>query len=239
MSKNVQVVFLRGPLSSHKSTWFYDNFPLNWKNTYWVWKSPKIREHWKDWWERNQIYWKRLSNHPDAFWNPRHRGPEVWTIRVRRPDWFWGKSSVINSTGKADHAILTDCSKCIQMLQDTFPEAPQRLVCWVIDDIFWNRVQEKWQNFPLLKACPFYVRPTEVIHENQDEIIKTARLNAIIDKVNLKWDVWDIRNWSQYGWTFHNQCQKSQQQINEEDIVRVKKLPSLSYWKEQAQVWLT
>lgn len=221
-------------MSSHKSTWFYENFPFDWKNVYWVWKTPGIRDHWKDWWDKNQVYWKRLSNHPDAFWNPRHRGPEVWMVRVRRPDWFWGKSCVINSTGKSDHSTLTDCSKCIQMLHDTFPDAPMRLVCWVIDNTFWNRIQEKWQNFPLLKSCPFYVRPEEEHHKRREDILKTARLNAILDKSLVKWDIWDIRNWSQYGWSFHSVDTNNQ----DEDEIRIKKLPVLSNWTEQVCQWL-
>lgn len=248
LNQTPQIVFLRGPLCSNKSTWFKNNFPLNWgDNIVWIWKTAQIREHWRDWWEKNQIYWRRLSNDHDAFWNPRHRAPEVWMVRVRRPDWFWGKSASISQSGRLDHSILTDCSKCIQTLIDQFPEGPLRMLCWVIDDPFWNRIEEKWNNFPLLKSCPFYVRPSDIAYTNQEDIMKTLRLGgAINDRFANKIDVWEIKNWELYGWVFHgvspNETNKSENNPGNDDDTeesgRIRKLPVPLQWKEQVLLWL-
>jgi len=222
MKESLRIIFLRGPFSSQKSTWFYEN---HYQNQVWVWKSPGVREHWKDWWERNQIYWKRSSNHPDAFWQPKHRAPEIWMVRVRRPEWFWGKS--IN---KNYQTVLMDCSKCIQMLYDYYPETADRTICWVIDNSFWEKIADRWKAFPLLWGCQVMVRPGE---EEVQTVENNVRMIGYIDKNNIvRNDLWDLSQWKMYGWENHHH----QTVMTECD--RVKKLPSLLTWKESIMKWI-
>jgi hypothetical protein len=236
-------MFLRGPLSSQKSTWFYQNyrdFPSHWNQNevIWLWKTPKVGEHWKQWYDKNEVYWRRTSNHPDAFWNIHFRAPEVWVVRVRRPDWFWGKSIIVSQSGKTDQTTLMDCNRCIHQLEESFssltPNGIERLLCFVIDDTFWERVQEKWHSYCHLVQCPVIVREIDQEERKRDEeTLLTARLSGVVEKVLVKWNPWEVQLWTSYGWDIPESAMK--QDVTTE---RMKRLPERSQWESQALEFL-
>jgi len=235
--------FLRGPFSSQKSTWFHRNyrdFPSHWNQNQviWLWKTPKVGEHWKQWYDKNEMYWKRTSNHPDAFWNIHFRAPEVWVVRVRRPDWFWGKSTMVSQSGKTDQTTLTDCNRCLHQLEESFsslaPNGIERLLCFVIDDSFWERVQEKWHSYCHLVQCPVIVREVDEEERKRDEeTLQTARLSGVVEKVLIKWNPWEVQLWTSYGWDIPESSFK--QTLTTE---RMKRLPERSPWESQVLEFL-
>lgn len=205
--------FVIGPINSNKSTWFYQNFPYQWgDHVHWLWKPASVRSTWKEWWTQNQTYWKRRCNHPDAFWNPNITIPEVWMVRIRRPEWFWGHSCI--NTDKIDSILISEYTKMVELLMSQTPQNIQRLLCWVIDDTSWKRfsfIQTKvW-------ICP--------IQKNQ-EYQKITRYGGIQERICSSITTWNPSQWNEWGWNL-----PSFYSVQKESIL----LPTKLVWQTNLQ----
>jgi hypothetical protein len=122
--------FVIGQPYHQKTTWFLNHFRKDgWDQIHWVVKAAEVRDRWGEWWKREQVFWKKRSNHPNAFWNIGFHIPEIWVIRVYRPDCFWGTLTSTMKTGRPE-----EIQKCFDTLQRELPVDVQRMLFFVLDD---------------------------------------------------------------------------------------------------------
>lgn len=140
--------FVVGPYYRQKTTWFINNFKCDQKNLFWVIKAAEVRDRWSDWWKRERIFWKKRGNHPDMFWNPNLIFPEIWVIRIYRPDYFWGTVTSTIKSGRPE-----EIQKCLDVIRDETPVGIYRLLFFVLDE---NLFHEKFntRGYQIWKVPP-------------------------------------------------------------------------------------
>lgn len=181
----VEFGFVLGPPYHQKTKWFLENYKIPWEQVHWVVRATGVRDRWAEWWKREQVFWKKRSNHPDAFWNIGLMIPEIWVIRVYRPECFWGTLTSTMKTGRPE-----ELQKCIDTLRTEAPLDVKRMFFFVLDDdlLHENFRKAKYLIYRVPPQKSLTINPVTVYDVNESKI----ETGKSIIRIETYWKRWGI-----------------------------------------------